>query len=224
MSKQLIIELRDVAFGYDKKRNVIKNIGLKLYGYEFTAIVGKNGSGKTTLGKLMVGILKPSIGEVLICGQKTRDITLGQIGKKIGYLYQNPDRQIFAPTVEEEVAFALELKGLEKEIIKNKSKEILELFQLGHLKDSFPFKLSQGEKKRLALATILVNDINYLILDEPTTGLDVKRRDILSEIIDRLMKKKIGMVVISHDEDFIEKHATRIIEISEGEIINDYYK
>lgn len=224
MDKQLIIELRDLTFGYDKKKDVIKNINLKFYNHEFTAIIGKNGSGKTTLGKLMIGILKPSIGDVLIYGQNTKNLSLGQIGKNIGYLYQNPDRQIFAPTVEEEISFALEYKGLEKEVIVNKTKEILELFQLEHLKNSFPFKLSRGEKKRLALATILVNDIDYLILDEPTTGLDVKRINILSEIIEKLLNRKIGMAVISHDENFIEKHATRIIEISEGEIINDFHK
>jgi energy-coupling factor transport system ATP-binding protein len=169
----------------------------------------------------MAGILKPISGEVWIDGINSKKVKLGQIGKKIGYLFQNPERQIFAPTVKEEVAFGLDLKGYSEEEIEKKIENVLQLFQLSHLRDRCPFYLSHGEKGRVALAGIFMNELSYLILDEPTTGLDRERKKILSEIIGDLQKKGVGMTVISHDFSFVKKHADRIIKISRGEIIED---
>lgn len=188
---------------------------------DFTAIVGPNGSGKTTLGKLMAGIFKPQKGSVLIDEEDSRQISLGAIGKKVGYLFQNPERQIFAPRVYEELAFPLELKGLDKAIIGEKVKEALTTFNLNHLSNAFPFTLSQGEKQRLALAALLINEPQFLILDEPTTSLDIERKKVLSDILEALKNKGVGIVAISHDVEFIKKHATRIIEMDGGEIIGD---
>jgi energy-coupling factor transport system ATP-binding protein len=216
------IEAKNICFTYPKsKKQIINNMSLKLYKDDFTAIVGSNGSGKTTLGKLLTGILKPNTGEVLICGNNSKNMTLGQCGRKVGYLFQNPGRQIFAASVKEELSFVLEFKGIDKEVIEKKANDMLKVFDLMHLKDEFPFNLSRGEKQRLALAAILVNDPEYLILDEPTTGLDFERIKILSHVLNKLRKRKIGIAVISHDEEFVENHAARIVQIEGGEVIGD---
>lgn len=148
-------------------------------------------------------------------------MTLGQIGSKIGYLFQNPDNQIFAPTVREEISFIPELKGCPHEEIAHTTDKMLELFGLRGLEDALPFRLSRGEKQRLALAAILVNHPLFLILDEPTTGLDIERKNMLSNVIRKLKEDGLGMVVISHDEPFIKSHADRLIKLSGGEITDD---
>ena len=200
---------------------VIDGLWLKLYKEQFTAVTGPNGSGKTTLGKIMAGILKPQKGRVIICGSDSAGMKLGEIGQRIGYLFQNPDLQIFAPSVREEVSFALELKGYGKGEIDREVNRSLRDFDLLHRSDAFPFKLSRGEKQRLAIATVLVNRPGFLVLDEPTTGLDMERRGTLSEILLGLKEKGIGMVVISHDRAFISRLADRTIKMYGGEVVED---
>jgi energy-coupling factor transport system ATP-binding protein len=214
------IEFENVYFKYEKE-HVINNISLQFNQNEFTAITGPNGGGKTTLGKLMTGILKPNLGRILIEKKDTCKMTLAQISSKIGYLFQNPECQIFAPTVEEEISFVLKLKGMGEEEIKQRVESVMEIFQLFSLGQALPFNLSRGEKQRLALAGILVNQPKFLVLDEPTTGLDFERRKTLSNIVDKLLEQGIGMVVISHDETFVNEHAVRIIEIAGGEVVGD---
>ena len=168
------------------------------------------------MGKLMTGILKPTLGDVFVDKLNTKQAKLYQVGTKVGYLFQEPERQIFAATVRDELAFVMELKGIEKEVIEQRVGAALVRFQLQEVADSFPFQLSRGEKQRLALATVLMNNPSFLILDEPTTGLDVERKKRLSEIIRELKKRGTGMVIISHDERFVEKHADRIIIVAGG--------
>ena len=215
------VELSNVSFSYPRSKRIIKNITLKLNRSQFTALVGPNGSGKTTLGKLAMGILKPSSGKVFICGKNSTEMTLGEIGKKIGYLFQNPQRQLFALTVAEDIAFSLEWNEHDKAETRRKVTNMLELFQLEHLRNSSPFNLSHGEKERLALAGIFVNHLDYFILDEPTMALDMERKQILSDILEKISSYGIGMLIISHDQDFVNQHADRIIKMSEGEIVYD---
>lgn len=215
------VELRNITFSYNKENTIIDNFSLNLKNGEITAIIGRNGSGKTTLGKLVMGIVKPLSGSIAIFNKNALEMTLGQRGKDIGYLFQNPEKQLFAATVYEELSFVLELKGYETNEIQKKVLEMLDLFQLDHLRDRFPFFLSGGEKQRLALASALIHEPRYLILDEPTTSLDTKRRDLLFDIVKRLKSKGIGMMVISHDESFVEAYTDRIVEIEGGRIKND---
>lgn len=215
------IELNNVSFSYPRSSVIIKNITLQLAQNEFTALRGPNGSGKTTLGKLAAGILKPSSGKVFICGKDSVKMTLGEIGKKIGYLFQNPQRQLFSLTVAEDIAFSLEWNGHDKAEIKRKVSNMVELFQLNHLRNSSPFNLSHGEKERVALAGIFINHLDYFVLDEPTTALDMVRKQILSDILKKISNHGIGMLTISHDENFLAQHEDRIIEMAEGEIVYD---
>lgn len=216
-----VIELDNIHFSYTSNHNIIENLSLDLYQGQFTALTGSNGSGKTTLGKLIMGILKPHKGKISILSKDASKMTLGQKGQRVGYLFQNPNSQLFATTVYEELSLILEIKGYDKKTIDEKVNEMLETFQLNHLRDSFPFILSGGEKQRLALASVLMNQPEYLILDEPTTSLDIKRKETFSGFIQQLKQQNIGMLVISHDESFIGEHADRVLQLERGRILYD---
>jgi len=215
------IKLENVSFSYFKGKTAVKNISFQLKINEVTAVTGPNGSGKTTLGKLIIGILKPDNGRILIDGIDNNKMTLGQIGSRIGYLFQNPDCQIFATKVIEELAFILKFKGSKEEEIKKSISEVLELFDLADLQNSYTFNLSQGEKQRLAIGAIMMGRPQYLILDEPTYGLDMERKAKLVRILQNLALNGTGMMVISHDRAFIDLIAARKIKMSEGEIIEE---
>lgn len=215
------IELRDLSFEYKKDRPIINNLNLKIQKDEITAILGPNGSGKTTLGKLMMGILKPTEGQAYILNKDISEMTLAQIGSKIGYLFQNPEKQFFANRVEEELGFVSRLKGYDEDYLEDRIEGLLRLFQLEHVRKSSPLLLSQGEKQRLAIATILINEPKYLILDEPTTGLDGERKRLLVDLLKELVDRGIGMTIISHDHSFIKQLFQRVIRIYRGEVIYD---
>ena len=169
MNRLGYIELENLYFEYNNEKPIINNINLKIIKDEVTGIIGANGSGKTTLGKLMMGILKPKNGQVYIANRKISQFSLAQIGSRIGYLFQNPEKHFFTNTVEEELRFVLKFKGFNEVNIEEKVEGLLKLFQIEDLRKQSPLLLSQGEKQRLAIATILINDPEYLILDEPTT-------------------------------------------------------
>lgn len=200
--------------------SILKNINLTLDKNQFVSLIGPNGSGKTTLGKVITGIITHDSGNVLIDNKNINSLSLPQIGRKIGYLFQNPDRQIFAPTVYEELSFALKYKKIHEDIIEEEVSKMLEIFDLKHLKNSTTYFLSQGEKQRLAIAAILLNKPDYLILDEPTTGLDIVRKKNLSDLLLKI-ENQLGVLMISHDRNFIIDHSERIIELKNGCIIND---
>jgi len=154
----------------------------------------------------------------MLCGRDSRDMSLGEIGKKIGYIFQDPERQLFAPTVFEELSFVMELTGEKPGLIKKRVEEMLLLFELNSLRDSFPFQLSRGEKQRLALAAVLINQPEYIIMDEPTTGLDVKRMKKLLQLLKRLQKDEIGLLVISHDHHYFKDYADQMLRLDRGVI------
>ncbi len=215
------IELRQVTFQYERGKRIFENISIKIEKDETTALLGPNGSGKTTLGKLMVGVLRPSKGQVYIFNKDSSKMALSEIGSKIGYLFQNPEKQFFTNSVYEELSFVLRTKKYHEDYIKEKVDKILNTFQLQGLERQSPFLLSQGEKKRLALAAILINKPDYLILDEPTLGLDGRRKEILLDTLSKLKKQGIGMTIISHDDNFVKAIGDRLIGLSRGEIVYD---
>ena len=213
------LEFKKVDFRYNGSSQLFKNIDLSISKKICTAITGSNGSGKTTLGKLMTGILEPEKGSVFLDGKDLSTVTPGQTGRKIGYLFQNPDLQIFTLSVKEELSFAHRFLGDPSENIEPEIDRMLELFHLSGLKDQVPFNLSRGERQRLALASVMMNGPGYLILDEPTTGLDSIRKKILLDILKVQLENGIGMSIISHDHDFVGRLSHRIIEIDDGKLI-----
>ena len=177
---------------------------------EIVAVRGKNGCGKTTLTKLIVGVLRPSSGQVTIDGLDTSGMDLFEIGKRIGYIFQNPDRQLFCDTVFNEVAFGLRNLGLSEPQTEQKAAHYLEYFDLSRYREAFPGKLSIGEKQRLALAAVIALGTDYLVLDEPTTGLDVRRQRELGEMLVKLRQElNCGIMLASHEAAFIAAYADR---------------
>lgn len=221
LSMEDYIKLKDISYTYPKSKFSIKGLNLSLNQGEITGIIGANGSGKTTIGKIMMGIFKPVSGEIQIDGLDASNLKLSERGSKIGYAFQNPDRQLFAASVFEEITFPLEIKGISKGESKKRAEALLNKFDLFKQKDQIPMRLSRGEKQRLVLASILAQEPGYLILDEPSTGLDRDRRQLLYCLLKSLSNEGIGMAVITHDLQFIEKYTDRIITMSEGKVIND---
>ncbi|MFI3174076.1 MAG: ABC transporter ATP-binding protein [Bacillota bacterium] len=199
------IEVKNIAFAYHRGRFVFRAFSQTFQHNTVYGIVGKNGVGKTTLGKLMVKLLPLDEGNIAINGVDISSMSLGEIGASVGYVYQNPSRQLFAMTVYEELAFPFLLNGEQKEAVHEKVMAQLEAFHLQHVKESFPFYLSQGEKQRLVLAGMLMRSLDFLILDEPTTALDVKRKKELVQCLKEIQEtKQMGLILISHDKEFLE--------------------
>lgn len=221
MNRLNFIELKNLSFGYTSKKIIIKELNLEISRHEVTSVLGSNGSGKTTLGKLMMGILKPTKGSVHILKEDVSKMSLAQVGRKVGYLFQNPEKHFFTNTLEEELSFIFKFKDVNEVDVKKEMEQLIEIFQLDHLRKSSPLLLSQGEKQRLAIATILMNKPEYLILDEPTTGLDIERKQELLNRLKQLHQEGIGMTIISHDQFFIEELSQRVIKVHRGEIIDD---
>jgi len=214
------ITMSDIIFHYPSGSFALSCPRLHFSQGELSLITGPNGSGKTTLSKLMCGIVKPVQGVVAIYGRPSLSLTLGQIGLQIGYLFQDPSRQLFAGTVWKEMTFVSELLGEDQTSITKKASELLERFGLLHLKDRSVYHLSGGEKQRLALCTILMGGPQFLILDEPTVGLDKANREILYEMIQDLSQEGRGLAVITHEKELIQRFSdARRIILDKGRVM-----
>lgn len=218
------IEIKNINYKYNKGRTVFNDFSIEINSGETTIITGPNGSGKTTLTKLIMGILKPQSGSINIAGKDIKNSTLAQLGQTIGYVFQYPERQLFATSVMEELSFPLLFKGKDKSKTLKKAEDLIKTFELEAVKDSFPFFLSYGEKRRLAIASVLMNNPRYLILDEPTASLDSDRIGVLLNILNKLKDEKVGTLIISHNTDFIEAHGDRIVSLERGKITSDKNK
>jgi len=219
-----MIKIDRISFGYKKGEELFKNFSLSLNMKEITVLLGRNGSGKTSLTKIILGILKPPIGEVWIKGTNIKELSLGQVGSIIGYVFQNPDHQIFGATVMDQLLWTADFLGQDKEYIGQKANSLLKDFDIEKLVDIYPYQLSLGEKRILTLASAMISDPDYLILDEPTSSLDPDRIRILSGYIRSIHKKGTGALIITHDKDFAMEWGDRIITIDEGKIKDDTCK
>lgn len=212
------INLESVSFSYKKGKMVFKDFSLSLDRDSISIILGENGSGKTTLTKLIMGILSPQKGKVFIEGKSNEDLSLGEMGKSIGYLFQNPDHQIFGSSVIEQLTWSSNLVCNDNENYIEKAKYLLKEFDIENIKDTYPFYLSMGEKRILAIASVMMRDVKYLIFDEPTSSLDSKREGILVDMLLNLKERGIGALVITHDYDFAKRIGQRIIHLEDGGI------
>ena len=206
-----MIEVKDAAYRYEKSdAPVFTGFSAQFARGEITAITGKNGCGKTTLTKLLAGILRPVAGRVFIDDLNISNMNLFEIGRHVGYVFQNPNRQLFCDTVFNEVAYGLRNLGFDDNRIKRETEQYLEYFGLMSYRDTYPGKLSHGEKQRLALAAVLALSADYLVLDEPTTGLDIRRQRELGELLLDLRREfNCGVIFVSHETDFTMRFADR---------------
>lgn len=206
--------IKNLTFTYDRKNKnaapLIKDFSAEFLQDRITALTGRNGVGKTTLSRLIMGILTPVSGEMMLGDRVLNGMTLAERGRLIGYVMQNPARQIFSTTVEEEMRYGLENLGLPENEIESRMDIYLDIFGLADRKNDFPFRMSHGEKQRLVLAAVLAMKPEYLILDEPTAGLDTKRRQVLGQLISSL---DCGVMVISHDDGFISRYCDEKVEM-----------
>lgn len=216
------LELKSINFAYpakDEREDFTLTVDYFSPG-QCTVIMGENGSGKTTLGKLAAGLLRPDSGCVLYNGKDIAEWKLGEIGKQAGYLFQEPARQIFAPTPIEEIALPLELRGISKEEAQKLAWDVLRQFELDDIAENTSYMLSRGEKQRLAIAAAMVMKPKFFVLDEPTTGLDKRRRDILSETLKSLMEKGLTILLISHDKEFASSLNADVCYMDEGRFVD----
>jgi len=216
-----LISVEHVSFHYPGSSETLHDISLKIDDGEFVAIMGENGAGKTTLVKLFNGLLKPDSGSVLVDNVNSRDRSVAELSRQVGLIFQNPDHQLFAETVGEELRFSLKNFGFEESVIKNRVTSLLTALDIEKYVNASPFMLSGGERKRVALASILVWDPKHVIMDEPTIGQDYLQKDRLRNFIIQLISQKKAVIVVTHDTEFIAECNPRVVLMSKGKIIAD---
>ncbi len=220
-----IIEVKNVTYEYtdeEKTFAAVKNLSLNIERGSFTVILGHNGSGKSTLAKMLNGLNKPTSGDVLADGINTKDEeTEIEVKRKVGMVFQNPDNQIIASIVEEDVAFGPENLGIPPKEIEKRVEDALKAVDMWEFRKSTPHHLSGGQKQRIAIAGIIAMQPECLVLDEPTAMLDPKGRAEIISTLHRLNQDKgITVVLITHYMEEAE-NADRVIVMNDGEIIAD---
>lgn len=216
-----MIEVKDVYFTYPTGVEAVKGVSLTIKDGEFVAIMGQNGAGKTTLVKNFNGLLRPTKGTVLVDGVSTKDISVAKLARKVGFVFQNPDHQLFSETVEEEITFALRNFGFDQATIEKRVTWAVNLLDLVEYRKTSPFMLSGGERKRVALGSVLAWDPKVVILDEPTIGQDHRQKENLRQFIVQLNEQGKTVVVVTHDVEFVAECNPRVVLMKEAKIIAD---
>lgn len=218
--KDPVLELKDVWFNYRESDDcAVKSVNLTIGSGEFTAVIGANGAGKSTLCKLITGLLRPKSGEIFIKGRPVEKYRAKDLINEAGYVFQNPDFQIFQNSVYNEIAFGLKNKKLPKEDIDKRVLETAKLLDIEQYLDTHPHFLSRGERKRVAIGGILALNPDILILDEPTIGLDACNSNKLMRYICRLWKSGHTVIILTHDMSLVARYVPRTIIMSDGKII-----
>lgn len=216
-----MIEVKDVYFTYPNGVEALKGVSLTIKNGEFVAIMGENGAGKTTLVKHFNGLLRPTRGSVLVDGVDIRKVSVATLARKVGLVFQNPDHQLFSETVEEEIAFALKNFGFKERVTKRRVTWALNLLGLAQYRKTSPFMLSGGERKRVALASVLAWNPKILILDEPTIGQDYQQKEKLRQFIMQMKAQKRTIIIVTHDVEFVAECNPRVLLMREGRTVTD---
>jgi energy-coupling factor transport system ATP-binding protein len=215
-----MIEVRNLWHIYEGRKIALRDVSLA-FENEIVALVGPNGSGKTTLAKHLNGLLKPTKGEVIVDGLNTREHSVAELSRIVGYVFQNPENMFFEENVFKEVAFGPKNLGLSEEEIEERVKWVLKQVNLEGYEERHPYGLSGGEKQRLAIACILAMNPKYLILDEPTTGLDEKSAESVKTVIKKLYREGHGILLITHEMELVLELAERVVLLYEGQKLFD---
>jgi energy-coupling factor transport system ATP-binding protein len=216
-----MIKIEDVYFTYPNGVEALKGVSLTIQNGEFIAIMGQNGAGKTTLVKHFNGLLKPTKGRVLIDDIETKKVSVATLARNVGFVFQNPDHQLFSETVEDEIAFALRNFGFKESIIKRRITWALNLLGLTEYRKTSPFMLSGGERKRVALASVLAWNPKILILDEPTIGQDYQQKEKLRQFILQMKTQRKTVIIVTHDVEFVAECDPRVLLMRDGKIVAD---
>jgi len=216
-----IITVEDVTFSYPSGVEALKNVSLTIHEGEYVAIMGENGAGKTTLVKHFNGLLKPKKGKILVNDIDVSKTSVAALAQKIGLVFQNPDDQLFAEDVKEEISFALRNFGYNESVINQRVEWALNLLDIKKYKDTSPFILSGGERKRVALASVLAWDPQVLVLDEPTIGQDYGQKEKLKHFLTQLCTQGKTVVIVTHDVEFVAESQPRVVLMAKGSIQAD---
>ncbi|MFW9832408.1 MAG: energy-coupling factor ABC transporter ATP-binding protein [Candidatus Thorarchaeota archaeon] len=216
-----MILLENVHFAYDGLYTALRGVSLQIDDGERIAIVGSNGAGKTTLVKHFNGLLRPDQGRVILDGVDTKHYSVAELARQIGLVMQNPDHQLFLDSVEREVLFSLENLGYSKEAAREQCERTLNNLGLEDLSERSPFTLSGGERKRVALASVLATEPRILSLDEPTIGQDARQKENLAKMLRGLNEKGKAVIVVTHDIEFVIENFPRTIAMANGRIVAD---
>jgi energy-coupling factor transport system ATP-binding protein len=216
-----LIELRGLEHRYPNGVVALSGADLVVRKGEFLAIIGSNGSGKTTLVKHLNGLLMPTSGEVSIDGTSTRNLTVKDLGLRVGYVFQNPDHQIFAETVRDEVGFGPRNHGLPDHDVGQRVDEAVEAVGLTGREEEDPFAMTKGERQRVAVASVLATRPEVIVLDEPTTGLDYREQGQMMELVRRLNAAGHTIICVTHAMWVVAAYAHRVAVLAEGRIIAD---
>ncbi|WP_022664396.1 energy-coupling factor ABC transporter ATP-binding protein [Desulfospira joergensenii] len=215
-----ILEIENLSHSFEQGEGGIFDISFSISGNEFILLAGKNGSGKTTLIRHLNGLLRPDSGQVLFKGCNIQK-NLTRTRKKVGMIFQDPDTQIIGDTVFDETAFGLENLGFERPMIREKVSRTLDRLDLSHLKDRNPSTLSGGEKRRLAIAGVLVMEPEVILFDEPFANLDHPSTQALAGLARELNRAGHAIVMATHDVEPVIRDATRILIMENGRVAED---
>lgn len=217
----MTIQVDSLVYTYPTGLTALNGISLNVEQGERVAIIGQNGAGKTTLARHLNGIFRPSSGTVHVDGMNAADHTVAQLARKVGYVFQNPNDQLFARTVQADVEFGPRNLGYDQDRCRELLDWALTVTRLADFADMHPYHLSLAERKRVALASVLAMDTSIVVLDEPTTGQDhVGVRDV-GTVLEKLTEMGKTIVAISHDMDFCVEHFDRVVVMAQGTIVQD---
>ncbi|MGI5835690.1 MAG: energy-coupling factor ABC transporter ATP-binding protein [Chloroflexota bacterium] len=221
VSTDIIIDIQQLTHVYPNGARALNGINLQIRRGEFLGIIGQNGAGKTTLVKHFNGLLKPTSGRVVVKGVDTLTTHASKLAKFVGYVFQNPDHQIFASTVRDEIAFGPKNIGMDKATIMKNVDEAIEILDLKDVLDIHPFRLSRGQRQRLAIAGVLAMRPEIFMLDEPTGGQDREQVLRLREVLTKLNNEGHTIILITHDMELLAESTRRAIVVGNGKVILD---
>ena len=216
-----MLEVKNIKYSYNSDYQALRGVSLKVEKGEMVALLGKNGAGKSTLFLHLNGIYEPDEGQVFIDGEELKydKKSLLKFRQKVGIVFQNPDDQIFAPTVEEDVAFGPLNLGLPMEEVQDRVEEALARVGMSGYEKTAPHHLSGGQKKRVAIAGVLAMKPQIMVLDEPTAGLDPQGVVDLSKLLNELNDEGITIIISTHEVDLVPNYAQRVFVLVDGLLI-----
>lgn len=217
-----IIEVKNVSHRYEgSAQPALDQVSLTIARGEFVAFIGQNGAGKTTLAKTFNGILLPTGGQVIVDGQESRAAGLDVLARSVGYVYQNPDHQIFATTVKEEIAFGPRNLGMSREEVDQAVKHALELVELQDQAEAYPLLLGRGQRQKIAVAAVVAMGSPVLVVDEPTTGLDLRGSLGIMNLLRQWNEAGRTIIIITHDMNIVAEFAPRTVVMAQGHVLAD---
>lgn len=215
------IQISDLNFTYPTGIAALRGISLTIESGEQVGIVGQNGSGKTTLVKHLNGLLLPTSGQILIGDWNTKEQSVAKLARRVGYVFQNPDEQLFSRNVGTEVAFGPKNLGYNGEQVQSLVKDALAMTELSDKTEANPYDLSTTWRKMVALASVIAMDTDIVIFDEPTTGQDAVNVTRIANVIKTLRQRGKTVITITHDIDFCAENFERVIALSHGKVLLD---